>query len=280
MSDLRAVLNGLIAAHRRGQGLVLLFDYDGTLVPIAEHPRLAVLDPEARRLLKRLAGRRRVRLGILSGRALDDLKQMVRLTNACYAGVSGLEIDVFGTRLLHPHARHAEERIAGLAQRLRPLVASFPGAWIENKRLGLTVHYRGAAPQVVPALRSEVRAVLEPLAGQLRSVPGPMALEITPELGWTKGTAVRTILQQLGGDRSVVVYAGDGANDVEALEVVAAGGGFALGVGPESPRAAQYHLTDHVALFRFLDRLDNSLEQEESCGLQPSSDAGTRCGPR
>lgn len=279
MSDLQAVLESLVSAYRRGDGLVLLFDYDGTLVPIVEHPRLATLAPEARRLLKRLAGRPRVCLGILSGRAVDDLKQMARLPNVYYAGVSGLEIEAFGVRLVHPQACGAEKQIATLAEHLRALVASFPGAWVENKRLGLTVHYRGANPGIVPALKSQVRAVLDPLADQLRSVPGPMAIEITPKLGWTKGTAVRTILQQLGGDRGVVVYAGDGANDVEALEVVAAGGGFALGVGSEAPPTAQYRLPDHVALWRFLTRLDDSLERESLGDLGPSAGARTICGP-
>jgi trehalose 6-phosphate phosphatase len=279
MSDLQAVLESLVSAYRRGDGLVLLFDYDGTLVPIVEHPRLATLAPEARRLLKRLAGRPRVCLGILSGRAVDDLKQMVRLPNVYYAGVSGLEIEAFGVRLVHPQACGAEKQIATLAEHLRDLAAAFPGAWIENKRLGLTVHYRGANPGGFPALKSRVRAALDPLADQLRSVSGPMAIEITPKLGWTKGTAVRTILQQLGGDRDVVVYAGDGANDVEALEVVAAGGGFALGVGSEAPPAAQYRLPDHVALWRFLTRLDDSLERESLDDLGPSADTRTLCGP-
>ncbi len=37
------VLMPLVAAHHAGEKLILLFDYDGTLTPIVEHPWLAKL---------------------------------------------------------------------------------------------------------------------------------------------------------------------------------------------------------------------------------------------
>ena len=41
----------LAAAYRSGHRLVLLFDYDGTLTPLVDHPRLAHLDPALREVL-------------------------------------------------------------------------------------------------------------------------------------------------------------------------------------------------------------------------------------
>ncbi len=273
MSDLQGVLEGLLSAYHRGDALVLLFDYDGTLVPIVEHPRLATLPPSTRHLLERLAGRPRVCLGIVSGRSVDDLKEMVSLPDIYYAGTSGLEVEVFGVRIVHPQVRPAERRMARVAERLRDLVAAFSGAWVEDKKLGLTVHYRGIAEEQIPALKAQVQSLLDSLAEPLRAVPGPMAVEITPELGWTKGTAARTILQHLGSERAAVVYAGDGANDVEAFQVVAASGGYAVGIGPDAPPVARYRLPDSAALVRFLGKLDDSLERGEPCSLRPSSNA-------
>lgn len=43
---------------------------------------------------------------------MDDLGQMVRLSNVCYAGASGLEIDAFGACLVHPQARRRADRRA------------------------------------------------------------------------------------------------------------------------------------------------------------------------
>ena len=49
-----AILERLITAYQRGERLVLVFDYDGTLTPLVSHPRLAHLDPALRGVLARL----------------------------------------------------------------------------------------------------------------------------------------------------------------------------------------------------------------------------------
>ncbi len=50
----QAILQRLVAAYGRGERLVLVFDYDGTLTPLVAHPRLAHLDPALRGVLARL----------------------------------------------------------------------------------------------------------------------------------------------------------------------------------------------------------------------------------
>lgn len=273
MKRLEDVLEGLLSAYRGGDRLVLLFDYDGTLVPIVDHPRLAKLAPATRRLLKRLAARPRVALGILSGRSIDDLKEMVRLPKVYYAGTSGLEVDVFGVRLVHPRVRRSESLIAGVVGRLRELTLRFPGAWVEDKRLGLTVHYRGLAEDRIPALWAETQALLTRESGLLRITDGPMAIEVVPDLGWNKGTAIQTILDHLGGDPHVTVYAGDGVNDGEALQTVAACGGYAIGIGHDVSDVAEYHLPDQPALLEFLGELDAALQDRESRDISGRTNA-------
>jgi trehalose-phosphatase len=174
--------------------LALLFDYDGTLVPIVEHPRLARLDRATRGLLIRLMSRPRVFLGIISGRSLDDLKKMVRLPRVYYAGTGGLEVELLGVRIAHPQNARVTKLVTTLAERLHPVLDAYPRAWLENKRLGLTIHYRAVAGERIPALRAQVDAVLDCAAGELRIADGPMAVEITPDIGWNKGTAIEMIV--------------------------------------------------------------------------------------
>ena len=57
--------------------LALLLDYDGTLSPIAKHPDLAILPPETKKVLERLANRSDVFIAIVSGRSVDNVKKMV-----------------------------------------------------------------------------------------------------------------------------------------------------------------------------------------------------------
>lgn len=269
MKELEPLLDGLSSAYHDGRRLVLLFDYDGTLTPIVDHPRLACLTAATRRLLKGLATRPRVVLGILSGRAIDDLKEMVGLPEVYYAGISGLEVEFFGVRLVHPEVRRGQLLVANAAERLRALAARFPGVWVEDKQLGLTLHYRGLADEHVPELCAEAGAALRLTADPMRVTEGPMALEITPNFGWNKGTAIQMILQHLGGEPHVAIYAGDGANDQEAMEVVAALGGYAIGIGADAPGAAQYRLADQATLMAFLGELDALLGDWEPHDASP-----------
>ncbi len=254
-----SIVDNLMAAYRAGRHLILLFDYDGTLVPIVDHPRLAKLDRPGRRLLERLAGKPRLHVGIISGRQLDELKEMLCLSALCFAGTGGLELDLEGTRLVHPGARHVHDSVRDLARQLSGRLEAFPGAWLEDKGLGLTVHYRHAPQQLIADLRTQLRETLEPFSPAFHWNDGPMALEITPDLGWDKGTAVSTIVHYLRPASYALLYAGDSANDAQALRTAAILGGIGIGIGPDAPRVAQYSLPDTDALHGLLSELERRL---------------------
>lgn len=75
--------------------LNLLLDYDGTLAPIVSHPDLAMMSAETRRVLTHLSQMPCVSVCVMSGRSLDNLRQMVGIEGITYAASQGLEI-------LHP----------------------------------------------------------------------------------------------------------------------------------------------------------------------------------
>lgn len=58
--------------------LALLLDYDGTLAPIAPHPDLATIPTETKHILQRLSNTSDVYIAIISGRNVDNVKDMVR----------------------------------------------------------------------------------------------------------------------------------------------------------------------------------------------------------
>jgi trehalose-phosphatase len=263
ITELRKEMDRLLAAYRAGQPLALLSDYDGTLVPIVDHPALAKLPAKTRDMLQRLAMQPRIVVGILSGRRIDDLKEMVSLPVVCYSGVSGLELELDGVRIAHPSAAKGRDIMAGLAVPLRELAAGYPGAWVEDKRLGLTLHYRAADPHHVGELQARAKQLLESFGEQLRVVEVAMALEITPALGWTKGSAVRALAAHAGSG-AVPLYAGDEANDRDALEAVAALGGVAIGVGPRAPSVAYFRLPDSAAFVKLLSGLLEAIERPDT----------------
>src|ERR1700733_2041656 len=84
-------------SYRAGRSLALFFDYDGTLTPIVSYPRQAILPLATRDLLAAFSGRARVRVGILSGRSLGSLKELIGLPHILYAGSGGMQIDLGST---------------------------------------------------------------------------------------------------------------------------------------------------------------------------------------
>ena len=149
----RQLLVRIGRAYQAGGPLALLFNYDGTLVPLASHPTLAVLSAPMKRLLERLRAQPRVAVGFISGRSVADLKAMVGLSNVYYAGANGLEVELLGTIHSPLEADNGRRLIEDIVHALQDAVALFPSAWVENKDLAAAVHFRNVEPPLVPWCR-------------------------------------------------------------------------------------------------------------------------------
>ncbi len=249
----------LLAAYHSGEKLLLLFDYDGTLTPIVEHPWQAKLDPRTRDLLSELAAQPHVYVGVLSGRRLDELEQLIGLPQLLYCGLSGIEMRLDGNLLVHPAARDGVQMIDEITKRLSAIERVYAGAWVEHKRYGFTVHYRGVEAALIDEVRTRIQGFLESWSRQLRIVEAPLAVEVLVGGTWTKGDGVRKMLEQVG-EPAFVFYAGDAANDREAVEGVTAHGGIAVGVGPLAPSAATAHVADPETLVGWFDALHHAIQ--------------------
>lgn len=248
------ILMSLVTAHHTGEKLVLLFDYDGTLTPIVEHPWLAKLSPRTRELLVQFASLPRVSVGVLSSRRIEEVEQLVGIPGLFYSGHSGIEIKLTDATLTHPAALRNSQMVDEAVRRLASIEHVYPGAWVEHKRYGFTVHYRGVAPSLVAEVHTRILGFLERWSDRLRVLEGPMAVEAVIAGAWTKGDAVRQIVEHVG-EPAFVLYAGDAANDREAFEAATAHGGVALGVGPLAPRSAAAYVPHPDGLMAWLREL-------------------------
>ncbi|MHB1425581.1 MAG: trehalose-phosphatase [Gemmataceae bacterium] len=258
-TSLPDVLLPLVAAYHTGEKLLLLFDYDGTLTPIVDHPWQAQLAPQTRELLAELAAQPNVHVGVFSGRRLDDLEQLIGLPQLSYCGLSGIEMRIDGTLLVHPTARDSVQLIDEIMRRLSAIERVYPGAWVENKRYGFTVHYRGVDATLIEEVHMRIQGFLDCWARQLRIVEAPLAVEVLVGGTWTKGDAVDRMVEHVG-EPVFVFYAGDAPNDREALDAATARGGIALGVGPMAPPSATAHVTDQDTLVSWLDPLLHAIQ--------------------
>jgi trehalose 6-phosphate phosphatase len=194
-------------------GHVCLFlDFDGTLAPLAEHPSKARMPDRARALLKQLRNTPHVSVGIVSGRRLQDLKRCVRVKGLSYIGNHGLEAEGPYGRYLHPAARRSRPLLKQLARKLRCAVEPIPHAWVEDKELPLSVHYRQVSTTHRPVLRRVLRRTVQPYEAkrQVRVCPGKAVWDIRPDVQWDKGTVIQWALRRMHANRrTLVICLGD-----------------------------------------------------------------------
>ncbi len=226
-SDFERWLGRFVGEHQ----VVFLLDYDGTLVPICDHPDRAILDEKVRELLHHCAARDDTDLGIVSGRALDDVRRLVGLEGLTYAGNHGLEIEAADMEpFLHQDLSHYAERLASVADSLEEIHAD--GAWVERKGASLTFHYRNAPIGMHTDLAERAGEIIRGLGFQPH--PARCAVEARPPIGWDKGHAVLHILRQRygpGWSESVrPIYVGDDRTDEDAFRVLS-GLGITFRVG-------------------------------------------------
>jgi trehalose 6-phosphate phosphatase len=238
--------------ERRGYYLLGL-DFDGTLAPIARRPGLAKLPPRNRALLQRLAKLKKARVAIVTGRALADIKKKVGLPGLIYVGNHGLEIeDLAGNTWVHPQARRAAGLMRRLAAGLRETLKPFPGAFVEDKGLTLSVHYRALPRYLSPNPIRE--RMVELIAGErhrVRIKAGKKVWEVRPHLKWNKGYAMRRLLgAKIGQWHPVLV--GDDATDEEGFK----------SLGPDAITVRVGYKSDSHARFRLKNQKQVALMLE------------------
>lgn len=250
MTDWARVKNRLAQADF-GSGRILLgLDFDGTLSEIVDSPGKAVLSPETRRLLRALVKRPDIKVAVLSGRALEDIKKRVGLPGVYYAGNHGLQIDGPGLQWTHPRADELDHA------HWRPLeedLRNIPGALIERKRLGMAVHYRKVPKRYVRRLADRVRARFAALRDKFRILRGKKTYDIRSAVSWNKGHALGAIRDRLPGGW-MGVFIGDDLTDEEGFRTLGPRA-LTIRVGRVKETEAQYIFSDRKQVERLLKSL-------------------------
>jgi trehalose 6-phosphate phosphatase len=150
-------------------------------------------------------------------------------------------------------------------------VQGWPGVWVEDKGLSLTVHYRQADPAIVPEVTATLAALLEARSDRLALRSGKMTYEVRPRSASDKGQAVLRLARLLDPEgKANLFYAGDDATDEDALEVVR-GGGLGVLVGERRETFADFCLEGPEALLSLLAALAEERPWLGGQGPRPST---------
>lgn len=235
----------------------LFLDYDGTLVPIAPAPDLALPDPGLLQLLAKLVRVPRFRVAILSGRSLSSLQALLPIPGLILAGLYGIEIQMPDRTILRrteaADLRHTVERVRDAWARLIDRRAGF---LLEDKGLAVALHARYASPSDADFVLPRAETVVAELpAAQYRVLGGERFLEVAPSAAH-KGRSVEWLLEHGGLPDALPVYIGDDDKDEEAFGVVRDHGGIPIIVGTREPMTrALVRLPSPLEVRRFLEQL-------------------------
>ncbi len=231
---------------------MLLFDLDGTLVPLATRPEQVRVPVATRCLLQKLC--RKARIAVISGRRLSEVKALI-----------GDNVDwIYGNHGFEMWARNEKGTpVAGVrprgtvvARALDAQLGGFPGVDVENKGWTLAVHFRRAHGVDELRLYELVRKAVKPLAMEVSL--GKKVLDIKPVASMNKGRAVGALLARHAGrrwhEKVAALYAGDDTTDEDAFAVLS-GRGIGIKVGMGSTTAS-YRTRSPATRRGWLERLE------------------------
>jgi trehalose 6-phosphate synthase/phosphatase len=244
----------LVQQFRSASQRALLLDYDGTLVPFVDNPRLARPDGELLSLLSLLSADPASKVVIVSGRTRSDLERWFGDLPVGLIAEHGVWLRAHGEDW-----RAMKTMTAEWKERVRPILQLYvdrlPGALLEEKEFSLAWHYR-RADRDQATLRA--KELLDDLADYTRNVDvqvleGDKVLEIR-RTSVTKGTAALDWLAANPSD--FILGVGDDWTD-EDLFVALPPNAHSVRVGL-APTAARYYLSTHVAVRRLLQELSEN----------------------
>lgn len=239
--ELLDALETIVAKLQAEMPVLWMFDYDGTLVPLAPRPELAVPSSEVSSRLRALCRVKHLCPAIISGRSVSQLKAMLPALSGepfLMCGLHGGEMydSASETMLYSPESRLAQQ-VRGFHQRISVSLEAqgIHDVFLEDKTYALALHTRGATAEngrraqvVFESLYRMEELFLEK---DFRLQFGKMIVELVPK-SFHKGNSVTLMMNQAFGKGSFPfpVYIGDDLTDESAFEAVNVYGGLSIRV--------------------------------------------------
>jgi trehalose 6-phosphate synthase/phosphatase len=249
----REEIAGLTQRFRDAPQLLLLLDYDGTLVPFASTPDLAAPDADVKKLLTALAQRPRTSVHVLSGRTRETLQRWLGHLPIGLHAEHGYWSRMRPTDSWAPLNEKPLEWKPKVIATLEQFVSATPGSLLEEKSAGFAWHYRMVDPDFGALHAGKLVLRLE---RELEGLPvdilsGDKVVEVRTQ-GINKGVVAAAIIEAQPGPVAVLAM-GDDQTD-EDLFAELPEDGVAVHVGSR-PSRAHYRLADTASARVFLTSL-------------------------
>ena len=239
--------------------VLLLLDYDGTVIPIKSRPDFAVLPSPTRKLIESVAAHPGIYLGFVTGRSLNDIWGKIKNENLFYLANHGFQIKVGKYNWVHPQAKRTAHLLSAVCRDLETILDQVDGFEIEDKLLTLSVHYRNMKNWPEARLKETVANTVQPHADKLRISGGKKVIEIRPKESWDKGEVILKIIKLLHfPEPPLVIYIGDDLTDEDVFRILKKDQ-IGIKVGKSAKTAAGYYLRNPQEVLKLLRLMDKTL---------------------
>jgi trehalose 6-phosphate synthase/phosphatase len=229
----------LLDAYAVAKRRLILLDYDGTLVPFAKEPGLALPSNELLALLKELAENQRNDVYIISGRDSITLNNWLGHLPVGLVAEHGAKVRLKGDSWKNKVT--ITEHLTGVEAIMAKFVNKCPHSFIEHKEFSLAWHYRNAE-----IFQGKIRAkeLYKELLTHTSNLPldvlnGHKVIEVRDRL-INKGAAVMDILKTKSYD--YILCLGDDQTDEDMFKILlTVTGACTIKVG-DKPSFANYNV--------------------------------------
>jgi len=255
-SSSAAEIRQFIDRASRMPHVLLLLDYDGTLVPFTPRPEDAKPDAELVDLLRDMAAQPRFQVHVVSGRPRAALEEFFGDLNVGLHSEHGLWSRDPGSewrRAAAPELRHADR----IAQILQEWADRTPGSFVEKKSSVLAWHWRASDPEIGRSQASELRLHLADLLANeaVEVIGGDHVIEVRPH-GVNKGIVALDVLKR-ARPGSLAIAMGDDRTDEDMFSALPPQHAT-VSIGPRS-RNVTLQLPDPAAARAFLRQLADAV---------------------
>jgi len=248
----KTISSQIVSAYRKAERRILFLDYDGTLIPFAKYPELAIAGKETLETVKKLSLDPKNEVVIISGRDRQFLEKQFAGITLSLVAEHGYYIRR-GTGEWETTISADQQWKEAVLPIMNEYVSRCHGTFIEEKTGSIAWHYRNADSEFAQLRLHELKDDLADIIRyktDLEILEGHKVLEV--KLGkYDKGQAANTLMadQNFG----FIFAAGDDKTD-EFLYDALPGSAFTIRVGL-SPSLAKYNVNDIPGLMKLLNEL-------------------------
>jgi len=225
------------------KGVLLLFDFDGTIAPIVGDPLKAEMLPHWRDWLVALMGKNNIEVGVVTGRAQPDAGEKVRIDRMLIASDHGYEI-WRGRKKIFSIGSEFTAEIKTLGSVVYKKFGSISGVSIEQKDYSVALHYRHVDVKKQSLLVKEYMEMIRPILKEqnLELMRAKKLFEVRPKKFWDKGKGSKWIWENIAPGY-LPVYFGDDTTDEDAFKELKSSG-ITVRVGLKKSSKAEYYVRE------------------------------------